>query len=86
MSQPPKIYVAGHRGLVGSAILRRLLAQGHPADRIVTRAHGELDLTDQAAVRHFFAAEKPARSIWQLPKWGAFTPTALSQLSFFIRI
>lgn len=56
---PPKIYVAGHRGMVGSAIVRQLLAQGYPADRIVTRTHAELDLTDQAAVRAFFAAEKP---------------------------
>ena len=59
MSPTPKIYVAGHRGMVGSAIVRQLLAHGHPADRIVTRNHAELDLTDQAAVRVFFAAEKP---------------------------
>ena len=59
MSLHPKIYVAGHRGMVGSAILRQLLAQGHPADRIVTRAHPELDLTDQVAVRSFFSAERP---------------------------
>lgn len=59
MSVHPKIYVAGHRGMVGSAIVRQLLAQGHPADRIVTHTHAELDLTDQAAVRAFFAAEKP---------------------------
>lgn len=55
----PKIYVAGHRGMVGSAIVRQLLAQGHPRERIVTRTHAELDLTDQAAVRAFFAAERP---------------------------
>ncbi len=59
MIMHPKIYVAGHRGMVGSAILRLLLAQGHPAERIVTRTHAELDLTDQAAVRAFFAAERP---------------------------
>ena len=59
MSVHPKIYVAGHRGMVGSAIVRQLLAQGHPADRIVTRTHAELDLTDQSAVNAFFAAEKP---------------------------
>jgi GDP-L-fucose synthase len=45
--------------MVGSAIVRQLLAHGHPADRIVTRTHAELDLTDQAAVRAFFVAEKP---------------------------
>ncbi len=59
MSVHPKIYVAGHRGMVGSAILRQLLAQGHPAERIVTRTHAELDLTNQAAVNEFFAREKP---------------------------
>lgn len=56
---PPKIYVAGHRGMVGSAIVRQLLALGHPQDRIVGRTHAELDLTDQAAVRDFMAREKP---------------------------
>lgn len=59
MSVHPKIYVAGHRGMVGSAIVRQLLVQGHPADRIVTRTHSELDLTNQAAVNAFFAEEKP---------------------------
>jgi len=52
-----KIYVAGHRGLVGSAIMRRLQAAGYT--RIITRTHAELDLTDQAAVRRFFEHEKP---------------------------
>lgn len=55
----PLIYVAGHRGMVGSAIVRQLLAQGHPADRIVTRTHAQLDLTNQAAINAFFASEKP---------------------------
>ena len=59
MTEHPKIYVAGHRGMVGSAIVRQLLAQGHLAERIVTRTRAELDLTDQAAVRIFFATEKP---------------------------
>jgi len=54
-----RIYVAGHRGMVGSAIVRRLLADGHPASHIITRTHGELNLTEQADVRAFFAAEKP---------------------------
>jgi GDP-L-fucose synthase len=53
------IYVAGHRGMVGSAIVRALLAAGHPAERILARTHAELDLTDQAAVRAFFAQEQP---------------------------
>jgi GDP-L-fucose synthase len=59
MNPGAKIYVAGHRGMVGSALVRRLLALGHPAGRIVTRSHAELDLTDQAAVRQFFQAERP---------------------------
>jgi GDP-L-fucose synthase len=53
----PKIYVAGHRGMVGSAIIRTLQAAGHM--NIVTRTHAELDLTEQAAVRDFFATEQP---------------------------
>jgi GDP-L-fucose synthase len=53
----PKIYVAGHRGMVGSAIVRTLQAAGH--SNIVTRTHAELDLADQAAVRAFFASEEP---------------------------
>lgn len=55
----PKIYVAGHRGMVGSAIVRNLIAKGHDPERIVGRTHAELDLTNQAAVRHFFETEKP---------------------------
>ena len=57
MNPEPKIYVAGHRGMVGSAIVRCLQEEGH--DRIVTRAHAELDLTQQHAVRAFFEAERP---------------------------
>ena len=52
----PRIYVAGHRGLVGSAIVRALRANGHPD--IVTRTHAELELTDQARVRDFFRSER----------------------------
>jgi GDP-L-fucose synthase len=51
----PRIYVAGHRGLVGSAIMRVLRSQGH--SNIVTRSHAELELTDQAQVRAFFREE-----------------------------
>jgi len=52
-----KIYVAGHRGMVGSAIVRNLAAQGY--SNILTRTHAELDLTNQAAVQSFFEQEKP---------------------------
>jgi GDP-L-fucose synthase len=55
----PKIYVAGHRGMVGAAIVRHLITKGHLVERIVTRTHAELDLTNQAAVNTFFATEKP---------------------------
>jgi len=57
----PKIYVAGHRGMVGSAIVRQLLAQGVAQSGIVIRSHAELDLTNQLAVQEFFAKEKPAQ-------------------------
>ena len=57
MTPSNKIYVAGHRGMVGSAIVRVLKSQGQT--NLVMRTHAELDLTDQQAVRHFFATEKP---------------------------
>lgn len=59
MNPQPKIYVAGHRGMVGGAIVRELLARGHDAQRIVTRQHAELDLVNQQAVADFFARERP---------------------------
>jgi GDP-L-fucose synthase len=57
MDQHARIYVAGHRGLVGSAIVRRLQAAGH--DRLILRTHAELDLTDSAATQRFFDEERP---------------------------
>jgi GDP-L-fucose synthase len=57
MDKHSKIYVAGHRGLVGSAILRRLLAEGY--SHLITRSRHELDLTDRAAVDVFFAEQRP---------------------------
>ena len=59
MTDKPKIYVAGHRGMVGSAIVRALLAQGVAIEQIVTRTSAELDLRNQAAVNAFFAQERP---------------------------
>ena len=64
----PKIYVAGHRGMVGSAIVRHLRQRGHT--NIVTRTHAELDLTNQAAVNAFFAAEKPEQVYLAAAKVG----------------
>ena len=57
MDKQAKIYAAGHRGLVGSALMRQLQAQGYA--NVVTRTHAELDLTNQVAVKQFFEAEKP---------------------------
>jgi GDP-L-fucose synthase len=57
MNANDKIYIAGHRGLVGTALMRNLAARGFA--NIVTRTHAELDLTSQAAVEAFFAEEKP---------------------------
>ena len=57
MNKDSKIYVAGHRGMVGSAIVRELLREGY--SNIVMRTHGELDLTRQKEVEDFFAMEKP---------------------------
>ncbi|MFP3246368.1 MAG: NAD-dependent epimerase/dehydratase family protein, partial [Paraburkholderia sp.] len=55
MDRSARIFVAGHRGMVGSALVRRLQADGYTD--ILTRTHAELDLLDQAAVRRFFASE-----------------------------
>ena len=57
MTNQSKIYIADHRGMVGSAIIRVLQEQGYT--NIITRTHAELDLTNQAAVRSFFETEKP---------------------------
>ncbi len=57
MEKDAKIYVAGHKGLVGSAICRRLKEKGYA--NIIVRSHAELDLTDQKAVEGFFDEEKP---------------------------
>ncbi len=57
MNHDSKIYVAGHRGLVGSALVRRLRALGF--EKLVLRTHAELDLANQGAVKHFFSEERP---------------------------
>ena len=68
LDRTKKIYVAGHRGLVGSALLRKLQAEGFT--NIVTRTHSELDLTRQADVEKFFEEEKPAYVILAAAKVG----------------
>ena len=57
LNSDTKIYVAGHNGMVGSAIVRQLQSLGY--DRIITRRHAELDLCDQQSVRQFMQEEKP---------------------------
>jgi len=68
MNRTDRIYVAGHRGMVGSAICRTLHAQGFA--NIITRTSAELDLRDQAAVNAFFAEEKPDHVILAAAKVG----------------
>ena len=59
MTKNAKIFIAGHNGMVGSAIVRQLANNGHAKDRIIMRNHADLDLTNQADVRAFFEAEMP---------------------------
>ncbi|MDC1458480.1 GDP-L-fucose synthase [Burkholderiaceae bacterium] len=67
-SATPKIYIAGHHGMVGSAIVRTLQQQGQSI--FVTRTHAELDLTNQAAVQAFFKKEKPTQVYLAAAKVG----------------
>ncbi|OAM53151.1 GDP-fucose synthetase [Methylovorus sp. MM2] len=68
MDKLAKIYVAGHRGLVGSALMRQLIAKGY--SNIITRTHAELDLTNQYAVQDFFDLEKPEYVLLAAAKVG----------------
>jgi GDP-L-fucose synthase len=65
-----KIFVAGHRGMVGSAIVRTLLQQGVLPGQIITRTHAELDLCNQAAVNAFFAEQTPTQVYLAAAKVG----------------
>ncbi len=80
MEKNAKIYVAGHRGMVGSAIVRRLQAAGYT--RIVTRTHAELDLLDQKAVHAFLAAEKPDYSFIAAAKVGGIQANNIYRADF----
>lgn len=68
MKRDARIYLAGHRGLVGSAIFRRLEAKGFT--NLVTRSHAELDLTNQKAVREFFIQQQPNYVVLAAAKVG----------------
>jgi GDP-L-fucose synthase len=67
-NQDSRIYVAGHRGLVGAAVVRTLRQQGY--QNLLLRTHQELDLTDQGAVREFFDRERPAAVIMAAARVG----------------
>src|SRR6185437_7580717 len=68
------IYVAGHRGMVGSAITRRLLNEGFTG--VVTRTHAELSLDDPGAVEEFFAAQRPEYVVLAAAKVGGIVANA----------
>jgi GDP-L-fucose synthase len=68
LNQDSRIYVAGHRGLVGAAVVRTLRQQGY--QNLLLRTHQELDLTDQRAVREFFDRERPAAVVMAAARVG----------------
>ncbi|MCR5222921.1 MAG: GDP-L-fucose synthase [Lachnospiraceae bacterium] len=80
MDKNAKIYVAGHHGLVGSAIVRNLKSKGY--ENIIGRTHAELDLTDQAAVRKFFETEKPEYVVLAAAKVGGINANNTSPADF----
>ncbi len=80
MNKDDKIYVAGHNGLVGSAIVRSLKRSGYT--NIIGRSHKELDLTDQAAVREFFASEKPDIVVLAAAKVGGINANNTTPAEF----
>ena len=81
MEKNAKIYVAGHRGMVGSAIVRELQRQGYT--NIITRTHKELDLCRQDKVEEFFAQEKPEYVFLAAAKHIDKTPVPRMRKSFF---
>ena len=80
MNRTDKIYVAGHRGLVGSAIVRNLEAKGF--NNVIGRTHRELDLTNQQAVRDFFEAEKPDVVVLAAAKVGGINANNTTPADF----
>ncbi len=80
LTKGDKIYVAGHRGLVGSAIVRSLERSGY--DNIIGRTHAELDLTDQAAVKAFFEAERPEVVVLAAAKVGGINANSTQPAEF----
>ena len=80
MPKDAKIYVAGHRGMVGSAIVRRLEAEGYSS--IVTRTHAELDLTRQEEVEAFFVEERPEYVFLAAAKVGGIAANSAAPADF----
>ncbi len=80
LKKEDKIYVAGHRGLVGSAIVRNLQSKGY--ENIIGRTHKELDLTNQAAVREFFEAERPDAVVLAAAKVGGINANNTTPADF----
>lgn len=80
MEKTDKIYVAGHRGLVGSAIVRNLQAKGYT--NIIGRTHKELDLTNQAMVTEFFETEKPDIVVLAAAKVGGINANNTTPADF----
>ena len=80
MKKDSKIYVAGHRGLVGSALLENLKSKGYT--NIVTRTHGELDLTNQNYVSEFFKKEKPKYVFLAAAKVGGILANNIYRAEF----
>ena len=80
LSKGDKIYVAGHRGLVGSAIVRSLKRAGY--DNIIGRTHAELDLTDQAMVKAFFEEERPDVVVLAAAKVGGINANQTKPAEF----
>ncbi|MDR1163110.1 MAG: NAD-dependent epimerase/dehydratase family protein, partial [Candidatus Accumulibacter sp.] len=85
MSSTQKIYVAGHRGMAGSAIVRELSRTGHPECGLLVRAHADLDLTDQAAVRAFFEIERPDQVYLAAAKVGGIHANSTYPADFIYR-
>ncbi|MDE7092353.1 MAG: NAD-dependent epimerase/dehydratase family protein, partial [Muribaculaceae bacterium] len=80
MEKSAKIYVAGHRGMVGSAIVRQLEKFGY--NNIITRTHAELDLIDQVAVAKFFEQEKPEYVFLAAAKVGGIVANETAPADF----
>ncbi|MBI3523707.1 MAG: GDP-L-fucose synthase [Betaproteobacteria bacterium] len=84
MNPQAKIYVAGHRGLVGAALVRALTISKRGYANLLLRSHAELDLTDQAAVEKFFAAEKPDYVFLAAAKVGGINANNIYPAEFIL--